>query len=212
MLEQTIPTVARMTSHTPPASPALDAEPAAEDRHWIRRALLLLGILAVAWALILAQVVWPGRLPLTEPVVIGVALMAIAVVTFFGFYLASPGNAPSRDPWMRNSIAAAIVMFYVVLMTFMLTNPLFRDVTWRLFWDQPTGPTNIDATGGGATFGERIFDGLTGFVTIVLAFYFGATTVEHVINTIQTGQTERKAIEANPEVAQEILARSQRGS
>jgi hypothetical protein len=57
-----------------------------EDRRWNHRALFVdWGILGIAWGLMLIQLQWShGRLLFTDPLVIRAALMALAVVTFYG--------------------------------------------------------------------------------------------------------------------------------
>jgi cytochrome b561 len=78
------------------------------------------------WLLLTMGSAGAGAWPFNWRVTIGAGLMLVAVITFAGFYLASPATTPTRDPWMRNAIAATFVAFYLVLLTLLLVAPNFR--------------------------------------------------------------------------------------
>jgi hypothetical protein len=173
-----------------------------EQRKWIKIALVTDIVIVVAlWALLPLGSQGYRLLPINHMVASGVALMLVAFVTFGGFYLASPAMATSRDPWMRNAIAATFVMFYLFLLTLLLaSSPLRTAVT-----GEATPPETI-------TFGERMFNGFSTFVGIVLGFYFATQAAERVTETIQSGQTTRIAIQQQPELARQVLAEQQQAT
>ena len=192
---------------------ATDTEQPTEERHWIRIAFAVdIAIVFAVWALLVLGSQGYRIVPINQIVAVGVALMLVAFVTFGGFYLASPATATSRDPWMRNAIAASFVMFYLFLLTLLLTAAPFRDVLLGLAASAPGQQTPIDpqTSAGAAAFIEKMFDGFSTFLGIVLGFYFATQAAERITETIQSGQTTRTAIQQQPDLAAQVLVEQQR--
>ena len=145
-----------------------------------------LAIVVLGWALVAWDPPW-----IPNSVIFGVSLGAIGIVTFFGFYGAHESDSPARDPRLRNAIAAAFVMFYLVLLTQLFGSPSLRLSLAR------------DAE---SAFGRDIFNGFTTFVGVILGFYFVAWTADSVTRTIQSESTTREAIKANTATAAAVLA------
>jgi hypothetical protein len=200
--------------------------PITENRTWIKVALGFdVAIVLVMWLLLTQGSAGAGEWPFNWRVTIGAAMTLVAFVTFAGFYLASPADAPTRDPWMRNTIAASFVAFYLVLLTLLLVAPNFRiEVSSREQVPSRFAPGPVDedeSVGGGnagqvasddlSPFGEEIFNGFTTFLGVILAFYFAAQAAEKVTDTIQQEKTTRAAIASDPSIAAQVL-NDQRGS
>ena len=100
-------------------------------------------------------------------VTIGVSVGVLTLVTFGSFYVTT--NRTS-DESMRAAIAAALMVFYVVLVTDLLVIPGFISSLGE------GTPTTGDAAAV-ASFGQSLVTGLSGFVGVVLAFYFAAAAV-----------------------------------
>jgi hypothetical protein len=193
-----------------------------ERRAWIKWALAVDVLLVLLmWVLLTLGSAGEGSLPVNWRVTIGAALMLVAFVTFAGFYLASPPDAPARDPWMRNAIAATFVVFYLVLLTLLLTGPNFRiEVAGTARVPDRFDPTPDEPRDGGGVdqpaviddipFGEEVFNGYTTFLAVILTFYFGSQAAEKITDTIQAQKTTRAAIAADPAIARQVLTVSRR--
>jgi hypothetical protein len=201
--------------------------PMTENRTWIMAALALdIVIVLVMWLLLTQGSAGAGVWPFNWRVTMGAALTLVAFVTFAGFYLASPADAQTRDPWMRNTIAASFVAFYLVLLTLLLVAPNFRiEVSSTEQVPSRFDPEPVDedeSVGGGnagqvaaddlSPFGEEIFTGFTTFLGVILAFYFAAQAAEKVTDTIQQEKTTRAAIASNPAIAQQVLEDQRRSA
>jgi hypothetical protein len=145
-----------------------------------------LAIVVLGWALVAWDPSW-----LNNSVIFGVSLGAVGIVTFFGFYSAHASDAPARDPRLRNAIAAAFVMFYLVLLTQLFGSPSLRQSLTR----------DVESS-----FGQDIFNGFTTFVGVILGFYFAAWTADSLTRTIQSESTTREAIKADTATAAAVLA------
>lgn len=177
-----------------------------ESRRWIMAALVTDIVIVVGvWALRKLGTSGDGAMRainLGEVPIFGVAMMLIPIVTFAGFYLSTPPTASSRDPWMRNSIAATFVLSYLFLVALLLGLPSLRSSV-----SDPT-PGRSDTTQAleaREPFGEVIFKGFSTFLGVVLAFYFAAQAVERVTETVQSGLTTRAAINTEPTLAQQVI-------
>jgi hypothetical protein len=183
---------------------AVSPQEPAEERSWIKIALLAdIAIVLLTWTLLVLGLQGAKLIPIPDVIVVGTALMLVAFITFGGFYLASPATATSRDPWMRNAIAATFVMFYLFLFSLLIVGSEVRE--WIL----------DDGTQSGAetfSFGVETFNGFTTFVGLVIGFYFATQAVERVTDAVQSGQTTRAAIAQQPELAQKVLNEQQRAS
>jgi FtsH-binding integral membrane protein len=143
--------------------------------------IVLLSWLVVAWS--------PPGVPYS--VVFGVTLGLVGLVTFFGFYIASSTDPSAPDPRLRTAIAAAFFMFYLVLLTQIFGSPGLR-----------VSFTRAEES----AFGRDIFNGFTGFVGVILGFYFTAQAADSVTRTIQSESTIRAAIAADATTAAGVLA------
>ena len=182
-----------------------------------------LGILVVAWLLL----IWSDRVFFTtDPAITrtqlyvpihfiaAVGLILIALVTFFGLYLASVVGGADFGHSMRNAITAAFVVLYLVMLPFMLLSPQYFSSMFISSLDPSfTGTLNADqleAVTESVEFGRSIFSGFTNFITIVLGFYFAAQVTEQVSRNREAGETERKEIESLTSI--EMMQMQQSGS
>lgn len=198
-----IPSPATDPSPTPATDDLANApDHPTEERSWIKIALVTdIVIILAFWTLLGLGSQGYQMLPINHMIAAGAALMLVAFVTFGGFYLASPATATSRDPWMRNAIAATFVMFYLFLLTLLLAaSPLREEVI------------GAETTPDVVSFGERMFNGFSTFLGVVLAFYFATQAAERVTETIQSGQTTRSAIQQQPELARQVLMEQQQAT
>lgn len=126
----------------------------------------------------------------------GAGLILMAVVTFFGLYLASVAGGADFGHSMRNAITAAFVVLYLVMLPVMLLSPKLFQST---FGPTSTGTLNADqleAITDDVEFGRDTFSGFTNFITIVLGFYFASQVTEQVSKNRERGETERTEIES----------------
>lgn len=120
---------------------------------------------------------------------IGAALMLVAIVTFLGFYTASPPTKGLQDASMRNAIVATFVVFYLVLLTFLLIAPNFRGQLEIGDGAIIAGQSIVteeerEATQASLDFGVEIFNGFTTFLTIIIGFYFAAQVGQSLVNAL----------------------------
>jgi hypothetical protein len=147
-------------------------------------------IWAASWVLIIGRYAgWLKGTPLDVPffATVGFSTGLLALLTFGSFYVSK--DTPV-DTAIRTSIAASLVIFYVVLVTDLLVVPGFIGALG-------TGTAATADTQAAASFGQSIFTGLSGFVGIVLAFYFAAGAVEKAAEHVKDAVTTRAATAAD---------------
>jgi hypothetical protein len=132
-----------------------------------RKLLLSIAIVdAGVYIAAVASIYLFGRLP--SLAFIAMALVVIGLTTFIGFYIFSED--------MRTAIAATFVLYYLVLLTELLTATKFRE----------------------SVQGAAVYTTFTTLITAIIVSYFGATAVERATKIIQDGKTARAQEASQP--------------
>ncbi len=128
--------------------------------------------------------------------VIGFSLGLISLLVFTAFYISSS----EPDTSMRTAVAATFVVFYLVFTTYLAAAAGFR---------AELGITNEGSNSQQKPFGATLFESLTGFMGIILAFYFAAGAVEKATKTASDAMTDRARIAAGRLTTAEAEAEAQ---
>jgi hypothetical protein len=133
------------------------------------------------------------------------ALILVAIITFFGFFFASSANGSDFGHATRNAVTAAFVGLYLVILPFILLSPQYFA---SLFGDAPVAAAEDGqiAVASGVEYARELFNGFTGFLTTIIAFYFAAQVVDKASSdvkesTIAKSENEAEAARANAEAA-----------
>lgn len=140
-----------------------------------------------------------GSVPLDVPYFITIGL-SVGLVTLFSFASFYVTTNRTSDEAMRAAIAAALVVFYVVLVTDLLVIPGFIASLGE-------GTPATGEAAAVASFGQGLVTGLSGFVGVVLAFYFAAAAVTDKAKKdndtkLAVAGTERDAAQTRLQAAQ----------
>lgn len=126
-----------------------------------------------------------------QALILGGSIGTVAFLTFAAFFVEVGTDG------MRTALAAAFVVFFLALTSHMIAAPNLRNAL-----DTPTppqvqvSPAPVGSPAPGATaapavavaaappvaFGREIYNNITDFVKLILAFYFGAVTAERLFS------------------------------
>ena len=139
--------------------------------------LIAVVIYLASWVLLWAKAE-TVRLPIVdvkidappELIIVGASLGLIALLAFYSFYIATD----NLDVSMRTAIAATLLIFFVAASTYLIAVPALV----------------------GVAAAQDLFASLTGFMSVILAFYFAATAAEKVAQVAKDASVSRAKIQA----------------